>query len=267
MKKLTAIHFTEANLLNPTNPISVNLIGAGGTGHRMLTELVRMHLSLIGLGKPGLQVNFFDDDVITAANLGRQLFAQAEIGYNKAVILINRLNRSQGTNWKAVPERFGTKTLHLLPSLGKANIYITCVDTAAARMDIDAALRKIAISTGQDRAKPYYWMDLGNSRYTGQLVLSTLAEINQPKSDKFRAIQALAKVTDEFRELLEAVEDKDEPSCSQAEALRKQDLYINPALALYGAELIWQLLTDGMIENRGVFLDIKKFKTTPLKVA
>jgi hypothetical protein len=38
-------------------------------------------------------------------------------------------------------------------------------------------------------------------------------------------------------------------------------------LAVYGAELLWQLLTDGMIENRGVFLDIKKFKITPLKVA
>jgi hypothetical protein len=109
-------------------------------------------------------------------------------------------------------------------------------------------------------------MDLGNSRFTGQLVLSTLDEIKQPESERFRPVANLPKVTDEFKDLLEEVDDKDEPSCSQAEALRKQDLYINTALAVYGAELLWQLLSDGMIEHRGLFLNIKKFKTTPLKI-
>jgi hypothetical protein len=28
------VHFTDNDLLNPTNPISVNLIGAGGTGSK-----------------------------------------------------------------------------------------------------------------------------------------------------------------------------------------------------------------------------------------
>jgi PRTRC genetic system ThiF family protein len=267
MKTLPAIHFTDTTLLDPANPITVNLIGAGGTGHRMLTELVRMHISLQAFGRPGLQVNLFDDDIITEANRGRQLFAQSEIGHFKSVILINRINRFNGTNWKAVPERFGTKTLHLLPSLGKANIYISCVDTASARFDIATALRKVCNSSRNDRAKPFYWMDLGNSRYTGQLILSTLAGIKQPESERFRPVAVLPKVTDEFKELLESVDDKDEPSCSQAEALKKQDLYVNTALAVYGAELLWQMLTDGMIENRGLFLNIKKFKMVALKVA
>ena len=266
MKTLPAIHFTDTALLDPANPITVNLIGAGGTGHRMLTELVRMHISLLAFGKPGLQVNLFDDDIITEANRGRQMFAPAEIGHFKAVILINRINRFNGTNWKAVPERFSTKTLHLLPNTGKANIYITCVDTVSARFDIAGALRKVCRESRNDRAKPFYWMDLGNSRFTGQLVLSTLDEIKQPESERFRPVASLPKVTDEFKDLLEEVDDKDEPSCSQAEALRKQDLYINTALAVYGAELLWQLLSDGMIEHRGLFLNIKKFKTTPLKI-
>lgn len=138
---LPAIHFTANSLIDPTNPVTVNLIGAGGTGHRILTELVRTHISLQAFGHPGLQVNVFDDDVITEANRGRQLFAPSEIGHFKSVILVNRINRSSGTNWKAVPEQFGTKTLHLLPALGKANIYITCVDTVSARFDIASANR------------------------------------------------------------------------------------------------------------------------------
>jgi hypothetical protein len=99
------------------------------------------------------------------------------------------------------------------------------------------------------------------------LVLSTLTEIKQPESERFNPVGVLPKVTDEFKELLEAVDDHDEPSCSQAEALKKQDLYVNTALAVYGAELLWQLLSDGMIEHRGLFLDIKKFKMVAMKVA
>jgi PRTRC genetic system ThiF family protein len=267
MKTLPAIHFTANSLIDPTNPVTVNLIGAGGTGHRILTELVRIHISLQAFGRPGLQVNVFDDDVITEANRGRQLFAPSEIGHFKSVILVNRINRCNGTNWKAVPERFGTKTLHLLPALGKANIYITCVDTVNARFDIAATLRKVCNNSRNDRAQPFYWMDLGNSRFTGQVLLATLTEIKQPDSERFRTVANLPKVTDEFKQLLQEADDHDEPSCSQAEALKKQDLFVNPALAINGGELLWQLLSDGMIEYRGVFLNIKKFKTIPLKVA
>lgn len=33
----TKVHFTDNYLLNPTNPITINLIGAGGTGSQTLT--------------------------------------------------------------------------------------------------------------------------------------------------------------------------------------------------------------------------------------
>ena len=97
----TAVHFTDNYLLNPTNPISVNLIGAGGTGSKVLTALMEINESLIALGHAGLQVRVWDDDVITSANLGRQRFAESETGLYKSVALINRCNRWAGTNWKA----------------------------------------------------------------------------------------------------------------------------------------------------------------------
>jgi len=42
-------------------------------------------------------------------------------------------------------------------------------------------------------------MDLGNSRFKGQLVLATLCEIKQSESERFRPISILPKVTDEFK--------------------------------------------------------------------
>ncbi|MEH3112189.1 hypothetical protein [Pedobacter terrae] len=50
----TAVHFTDNVLISPTNPISVNLIGAGGTGSKVLTALMEINESLIALGQYAL---------------------------------------------------------------------------------------------------------------------------------------------------------------------------------------------------------------------
>ena len=100
------VHFTDSELISPTNPISVNLIGAGGTGSQMLTALARMNHALTELNHAGLSVRLWDDDVITEANLGRQLFAESELGLYKSVALINRINRFFGTSWKADTVKF-----------------------------------------------------------------------------------------------------------------------------------------------------------------
>ena len=103
---LTAVHVVEKEWLNPYNPIVVNLIGAGGTGSQVLTALGRMNHALIELNHPGLFVRLFDDDKVERANLGRQLFATAELKQYKAVALINRVNRFFGTYWKAITQRY-----------------------------------------------------------------------------------------------------------------------------------------------------------------
>src|SRR5688572_23908739 len=103
MKPSTKVHFVEKYLLDPTNPVTVNLIGAGGTGGVLLTGLVKTNYALQALGHPGLMVRLFDGDTISSVNPCRQQFADSEVGLNKAVCLINRANRFRGTNWKAYP--------------------------------------------------------------------------------------------------------------------------------------------------------------------
>ena len=260
------IHFADNILINPTNPITVNLIGAGGTGSRMLTCLMQTSASLIGLGHTGLHVNLYDDDLVTHANIGRQLFSESEVGLQKSVALINRVNRSCGAGWKAVTQRFSFATLRHAPNYGSANIFISCVDTIAARFDIANALGMLKDNKGYSRDRPLYWMDCGNGRHTGQVVLSTVSQIRQPKSELYEPVADLPFVTTEFKNLLEAQIDNDEPSCSLAEALEKQDLFINPAIASMGASLLWNLFREGMTENRGFFMNLKDFIANPIKV-
>ncbi|WP_248282257.1 PRTRC system ThiF family protein [Mucilaginibacter robiniae] len=234
----------------------------------MLTSLARMNQAMLGLDYPGLMVTVYDDDTVSPANLGRQLFAEAEVGLPKSVALVNRINRFFGTNWKAVTKRYDTETLHYLPDHGKANLYITCVDHAAARFEVGSILAQYRSGYGYDCNKPLYWMDLGNSKDTGQVLLSTIGNLKQPPSEKFTPVGNLPFVTETFKDLLETADATDDtPSCSLAEALTKQDLFINSTLANMGASLLWQLFREGILLHRGFFLNLHDFRAQPIKVA
>ena len=263
----TKVHFTENSLINPTNPVTVNLIGAGGTGSQVLTALARMNHALTELNHAGLSVRLWDDDVITEANLGRQLFAESELGFYKSVALINRVNRFFGTNWKAETQKFEKDDLERLQSNMQSNIYISCVDSVKSRFEIAEILNELKIDKGYYRNQSKYWMDFGNSQFTGQVLLSTIGNIKQPNSEKYETVENLPFITEEFGELLKISEEEDNtPSCSLAEALEKQDLFINSTLAQMGSSLLWSLFRNGMTENRGFFLNLKEFKTQPIKL-
>ena len=201
--------------------------------------------------------------------MGRQLFAHSELKLNKAVALINRINGFFGTNWKAVPTPYcisrlrGTSRQH-----ASANLFITCVDTVSARREIALILQELLVQAKHDRDKPYYWLDFGNSQQIGQVILSTIGEIDQPPTQEFTAVGQLPFVTDEFSQLLdEANQTDDTPSCSLAEALQKQELFINSTLANHGCSLLWTMFRKAMTPHRGCFLNLETGRTAPLPIA
>lgn len=256
------VHFMDMDLINAVNPISVNLIGAGGTGSKMLMALMDMNHAMITLGHAGLQVRLWDDDVVTGANLGRQRFASCEIGLPKSVALINRVNRWSGTNWKAETERFDRRAEHV-----QAGIYISCVDNVASRFAIADILNDLKKGYAY-RDTPRYWMDFGNSKDTGQVILSTIGSIKQPDSIRYQTVDRLPFITEEFADLLKLSEQRDDtPSCSLAEALESQDLFINPTLADFGSAMLWKMFRSGMTMHRGLFLNLETAQVQPLKVA
>lgn len=254
MKKL---HYVDDYLLAPYHPITINLIGCGGTGSQVLTALARINVALHGLGHIGITVSAYDADVVTEANLGRQLFSENDLGVNKANVLISRLNRFFGTDWENYSEEFPSKDSKT------ANITITCVDSVKARIEIGKYLRNHNVATDQERE--YYWLDFGNTTNTGQVVLGTVALIDQPKVEDTETVGELKCVDQRFN--LTHVKDEDSgPSCSLAEALRKQDLFINSTLANFGCSLLWKLISQGSIESQGMYLNLKTFKCNPINL-
>jgi PRTRC genetic system ThiF family protein len=249
------MHFTDAYLLNPTHPVTVNLIGCGGTGSQVLTALSRINHTLVALGHPGLHVTTFDPDHVTEANLGRQLFSASDTGLNKAVVLTTRLNRFFSTGWEVVPDFYENEP---------ANIVITCVDNVKSRMEIaDGLLSQPDNDKHYDFATPLYWLDFGNTQNAGQVILGTFGEIRQPQSEKYIPVGKLPCVTERFD--LTQVDEKDSgPSCSLAEAIEQQDLFINSTLANIGSKLLWKLFREGMTAQAGMFLNMDTLKLNPI---
>jgi len=266
------MHFTAPYLLNPTNPITVRLIGAGGTGSHMLTALVKLHLALTALEHPGLVVQLWDDDTVSEANMGRQLFAPGEIGLNKSVALINRVNRFTGANWKAVPARFVHQPGQPFGS-SPANLTITCVDSLDARMQVGTYFEDMLAdnesqysqSTDGPR-RAYYWLDSGNAQKTGQVILATVGKHHQRKTNLFQTVASLPTLTTAYGEVLAEQADDTSPSCSVSDALSKQDLFINSTLADMAGSLIWSMLREAQTPYRGFFLNLGGFRSQPIGV-
>ena len=259
------VHYIDNYLINPQHPVTVNLIGAGGTGSQVLTGLARLDVTLRALGHPGLFVTLYDPDIVTEANIGRQLFGYSDMGLNKAQCLVTRINNFFGNDWKAV--------LDIFPAMMKnacrdnmANITITCTDNIKSRLDLWNILKVVQIPDYRDYATPLYWMDFGNTQTSGQVVLGTVPKkIKQPASQLYETVGSL-KVITRLVKYARVKEEDSGPSCSLAEALEKQDLFINSTLAQLGCNILWKMFRNGMIEHHGLFLNLGTMKVNPILI-
>lgn len=261
-------HFLDQELVNPGNPILVNVIGTGATGTHVLEALGDIHSVLVQKGQPGLMVRAYDPDIILRHNCGRQRFTLSQIGHPKAAAKITWLNRTYGTDWKAMIYPFCLKYQQEIERQESAPIVISCVDTVKSRLEIEQILQRAAKNQRQHhvRQKWTYWMDFGNTRYAGQVQLGTLRNIRQPESEIYTPISDLPLFTQEYRSHLAKIDDNDEPSCSIEQSLLKQDLFVNPILAYNGIRMIYHLLTQQVITYRGLFLNIDQVRTVPMSM-
>lgn len=260
------VHYTDNYLINPQHPVTVNLIGAGGTGSQVLTCLARLDVTLRALNHPGLFVTLYDPDEVTEANIGRQLFSYSDFGLNKAVCLVSRINNFFGNDWKAVPELFPA-SIKSAKEENRANITITCTDNVKSRLDMWKFLKAYRdIGNYTDYKTPLYWMDFGNAQTTGQVILGTVQKkIPQPKSKQYKTVESLKVITEYVKYSAVKVEESG-PSCSLAEALQKQDLFINSTLAQLGCNILWKMFRLGMIDNQGLYMNLDTMKVNPIPV-
>ncbi|WP_407542987.1 PRTRC system ThiF family protein (plasmid) [Deinococcus radiomollis] len=227
---------------NPKKLVKVIVVGAGGTGSSLLTYLTDVHKCMVALGGEGLMVHAFDDALISSVNVIRQNYSPAEVGRNKAISLITRINLSVGCAWRAYPVRCVQDHVQEI----RPDVLITCTDTRVSRQSLGTWAAQLRVP---------YWIDTGNSVHTGQVILSEPGVFGPHLPSPIETHGAHLKDKTE-----------DGPSCSALEALSRQDLMINREVALQATRLIWRLLADGSTESRGCYVDTRSGQVMPLPV-
>lgn len=231
-------------LSEPPVPITVLVIGAGGNGSQMMQQLGRIDCALRGLGKPGLFVALIDDDKVSEANCGRQLFNPADIGEYKSTLITSRINRFYGTTWWAIADRFTAKKW-----IESTNVLITCTDNVESRLEAQAwceHFSKKRQRSSRHETTFHYWIDLGNSKTTGQVICGS-------------PVHALPTVIDMYPKAKKMESRDDTPSCSLAEALGKQDMFINTFVSNIAGKLFWEMCTQKEINWRGAYINLDTF--------
>lgn len=245
-------HKIPAKLL--AGQVKILLVGAGGTGSRILEKLVCLHRALIAKDHPGgLHVTVVDPDTVSPANIGRQAFYPGDVGCYKADVVVNRANMALGNAcWVSVPAKLDTQS-----RLEGFDLVIGAVDNRAARLGI---LRGLENCLGGAR----YWLDTGNRANDGQVVLGQVPSRKRVTDDVAR----LPHIGELYPQLIDpaAEEGDDLPSCSLAEALDKQSLFINTAVSDFAMNLLWMLFTQGHLDTHGAFINLQRMLVTPLRI-
>jgi PRTRC genetic system ThiF family protein len=269
-------HFLPSTFMR--RKISVLLAGCGGTGSRILSGLAQIDVALRALGHPGLTIAVFDADRVSEANIGRQLFSPADIGRYKAEVLCTRINMFYGLSWRAVPMMVTKETAKKIrddgngplsgmrdwftsnSGLSGVDFLITAADSVKARTEIVGSVHGS------------YWMDTGNTKDSGQVVLGTRGKVPQPvgkngKATFADAIELLPTVFDLYAGIAdEGGKQYQGPSCSVADALRKQDLFVNQWVAMMACDILWDAFRHGYVSHHGKIVNLKTSSMRPFLV-
>jgi len=239
----------------------VLVIGAGGNGSAVLFGLPYLHHALIAWGfADGLNVTVMDADTVSPTNCVRQPFGAADIGQNKATILINRINLFHQLSWHSDETFFSQGTQNNTGSSydNTVDFVISCVDTRAARREMHEAFNNVMGPWRSVR----YWLDIGNNASNGQFVLGQpLNCVNRRSKIRLRT------VTELFPSIMDtSLGEGPLPSCSAAEALERQEPFVNNVLATSALSMITRLMRYGQIDHQGAFYNAESGRSAPISI-
>jgi len=246
------VHWLHPELVQ--RRVRIAVAGVGGNGAQVLSALARLDLALRALGHKGVYVTAFDADAVSEANIGRQVWSPSDIGINKAIVAVRRINLFYGFDWMAVPAQYDPKLVS--HECIDCDMLISCVDTKASRRYFHQLIVK--------RQGPrHYWLDLGNEESTGQVVLGEI------RFDNKRGVVSprLPVVTELFPELLNKdAKENNTHSCSLRISLQSQGLYINDFVSRCAMQLLYRLFSRGMTVYHGVMINIDSMRTNPIPI-
>ncbi len=236
--------------------VSITQVGCGGTGSHLASGLVAMGQALAAQGI-ALELLLVDPDVVEPKNVGRQLFAAADVGRPKAQVLAERLNAAYGTKVGA-----GVWALDAAHTVDLAeysyqpdvrHLVVGCVDNPAARA-------QIAHAVGGAHGR-LWWCDCGNDHTSGQVALGNTTDVRALKgSIALGLTDRLPAPNVVYPDLTQSVKmapPKRRVSCAELMAAGEQALMVNRVMAAWTATLLADFLVTRTLKYFAVAVDLQ----------
>lgn len=232
---------------------TIVLVGCGGTGGFLAESICRL---LIGRSS---RLFLVDPDRVELHNVARQAFNRRDVGRFKAEVLAERLARrfEREVGYSVLP--YG-RQLHA-SVLGNAasglRLLVGCVDNAAARRAIATTL-DAASWPGMQSPSPW-WLDTGNGRNSGQVLLGNTTRPDALRraftlaSGRCRALPAPSLQRPDL--LIATPEPRPQPDCAETVADGLQGPTINQVVASVAATFVEKLL-DGTCAWMAAYFDL-----------
>ena len=269
--KLNLDYLHALSIAVPTaKTVNLVLVGCGGTGSWLAPTVVRVARLLREKFQTRVAVTFIDPDVIEPKNCYRQNFCEAEVGSNKAETLAFRFGLAWGVEVAAYPhpvDEFNFLEVEK-PFKNRAMVHVVigCVDSGKAR----AAIAKRLSDQEHGDTCPLYWLDCGNGKQSGQVMLGGYSYERHPRyqtHDKKPMFPVPGYCTwspwpyEQMPDLLEdaaaekTLEEKN-LSCADLALLDSQGLTINQNMAGQASDFLIRLLVTRNLNRYATYLDL-----------
>lgn len=257
------LSFSQASVVMPKehNKLRVIQVGAGGTGSFAALAIARLMYELKQAGVT-VELLIVDPDRVESGNIPRSNFCAAEIGSFKAQTLARRITLAWGLECSYANEMFdGEKYLKQFSNDYRTlTIIVGCVDNHFARRDIHFALDEWHGYRHSD-APSVWWIDGGNGRYSGQVVIGS--ETGKCKTDSHfvgssicRSLPAPSII---HPELLIDQDTQRQPivSCPERVRLGEQSLNTNQRVAVEIGEMLTAMLLTRNLKRFATYFDLE----------
>lgn len=254
------------------------LAGCGGIGVWTAMHIARL-MNVMYESNKGVNFTLIDPDIVEEKNLGRQWFCPSEVGRPKAVTVAERLGRAFGLNTMAVVDEYHERFLYG----ADLTVLVGCVDegpggNASGRRALSETLRHNPAETGPGSLPSFWWLDCGNNRDAGRVLLgsaSTKEQVRGAFDVGSKRCAALPGPGLQYPSLLvprRELEGDRDMSCAELAVINLQSLNINAAIAVQAADMLTRLLVTKDLRRYACAVNVeagavKSYYVTPEQVA
>ena len=225
-------------------PVTIVIIGAGGTGGYVIPHLYRIAFA----SERSCRIIIADGDIVEKKNLVRQNFAECDIGENKAYVMAQRYSEVFGIETKYIPD-FIEDEVRLYELLNVHGDYFASKPIGILIGAVDNNRSRVMCHNVFNRLNDIIYIDSGNGEYTAQVVCGVKMSGRAISKPVARVYPDILTDTEKF---------PSELSCAERNVSAPQTIAANIFASTAICSMLYYLLIEGELKNNRLAFSSRK---------